>query len=119
MGNETFSDWLGDPRQIAVERALGEFRAARPVEIRAGGEAALAFPVESLDETVMRLLTADGQEMPRLVVSQARLKNRFGWKGGDGRISLTPFNTEAITAFLDHHAHPAAGVALPYAVEIA
>lgn len=118
MAIETLSDWLGDPRQIEVERALGEFRAARPVEIRSGRDALLAFPAESLDETVLKYL-AIGQEVPRLVVSQARLKNRFGWNGGNGRITLTPFNTEAITAFLDHHGHDGSGVSLPYSVEIA
>ncbi len=117
MAIEALSDWLGDPRQIQVERALGEFRAARPVEIRSDAGALLAFPAESLDDVVLRHLIAAGGDIPRLIVTQARLKSQLGWDGGNGRISLTPFNAAAITAFLDHHGH-GHGVSLPYSVEI-
>jgi GTP cyclohydrolase II len=97
------SDWLGDPRQIEVERALGEFRAARPVEIHTAGRAVLAFPAESLDEPILQHLMSLGHECTRLIVSQARLHNRFGWHGGNGALPLKPFDAGELIALLEHH----------------
>jgi GTP cyclohydrolase II len=99
------SDWLGDPRQIEVERALGEFRAARPVEIVQAGKAALAFPAESLDEPILQHLASLGHDGARLVVSQARLHNRFGWHGGHGSLPLKAFGSDDLVALLNHEGH--------------
>ena len=47
---------FGDASHIAVERALAEFRAARPVAIRSGDSLVLAFSAEGLNvEKVGRL----------------------------------------------------------------
>src|SRR5208337_2772720 len=67
MKSEMPLDYFGDAHQVAVERALSEFRAARPVAIRSGGAFALACPAEGLTEKQISFLQAAGRNA-RLIV---------------------------------------------------
>lgn len=65
MGSDTYSVLQGDPACVAVERAIAEFRAGRPVALRGAG-ATLALGVEALD-------AARAGEIERLAAGHARL----------------------------------------------
>jgi GTP cyclohydrolase II len=63
-----------DLKEIAVERALAEFRAGRPVVITEGNEAILMCGVEGLDAELARDLDNLGEGRARLVLPAARLR---------------------------------------------
>ena len=63
----------GDRGQLAVERAIAEFRAGRPVLVEAFGGCALATPIEGLDSTAVTALDALAPGQGRLVMSGSRL----------------------------------------------
>ena len=66
-------DVFGSPHDIAVNRALAEFRAGRPIVVAGDDEALLALPVEHLDErrwAALARLCAPAS--PFLVVTQQR-----------------------------------------------
>lgn len=58
----------------AVDRALAEYRAGRPVAIIEGGEALVALNVESLGEPVAVALDRLAPGRPRLILPAARLR---------------------------------------------
>lgn len=66
-----------DREQLAVDRAIAEFRAGRAVIVESGDGASLAAPVESLDEAGARALDAVAAGAARLVLSGPRL-HRLG-----------------------------------------
>jgi GTP cyclohydrolase II len=99
MTIESLSSWLGDIRQIQVERAFSEFRSARPVIIREGDQRVIALPVEALDEAALAHFTAASAE-PRLVVSEARMRRLFGLPG-NGAVRFDQVTLEGISQFLD------------------
>lgn len=70
----------GETDVVAVDRALAEFRAARPVLLRDGGERALALSAELVDADLTARLDDLSQGNARLVLSAARLR-RLGAKG--------------------------------------
>ena len=70
----------GETDVVAVDRALAEFRAARPVLLRDGGERALALSAELADADLTARLDDLSQGNARLVLSAARLR-RLGAKG--------------------------------------
>lgn len=84
---------LGDSRQIAVERALAEFRAARPVAIRSAAKTVLAFPVESLDERLVTFFNRE-ERHPRLVVPGEKLKAAGTWMRPPAVVRVRPFTLE-------------------------
>jgi GTP cyclohydrolase II len=55
---------FGEPDQVAVERAIAEFRAGRPVRIMGGGVSLAAMPVEGVQD---EQLTAVSLSQPRIV----------------------------------------------------
>ena len=65
MGGEANSILLDDPACVAVERAIAELRAGRPVALRGAG-LTLALGVEALD-------AARAQDLEKLTCGQARL----------------------------------------------
>ena len=97
MGSERLLDSIGDARQIAVERAQGEFRAARPVAILCGETALLALPLEGLTERLL-LLLRQGKKAPRLIVPAARIAAKTSWDDPIASVALTPFTPDAIAA---------------------
>ncbi len=63
-----------DLGEVAVERAIAEFRAARPVVVTEGGDAILMCGVEGLDADLARDLDHLAEGRARLVLPAARLR---------------------------------------------
>jgi len=101
MESEMPLESLGDACQIAVERALAEFRAARPVAIRSATKTILAFPVEELNEKHMAFLQQKVRH-PRLVVPGEKLNVVGGWIRSPAIVRLKPFTLEKLEAYLAH-----------------
>ena len=93
---------LGDARQIAVERALAEFRAARPVAIRSATKTVLAFPVEGLNEKHMAFLQQKDRQS-RLIVPGEKLNIAGSWIRSPATVRLKPFTLKMLEAYLAHH----------------
>ena len=102
MESEMTLESLGDARQIAVERALGEFRAARPVAIRSAAKIVLAFPVEGLNDKHMAFLQREDRN-PRLIVPGEKLKAAGAWIRPPAAVRLKPFTLEKLDAYFAHH----------------
>jgi GTP cyclohydrolase II len=73
-------DRPGETDLVAVDRALAEFRAARPVLLRQGEELALALSAELAEADLTTRLDSLSAGKARLVLSAARLR-RLGAKG--------------------------------------
>jgi len=95
------SDWFGDARQVAVERALAEFRAARPVAIRGAGSLRLAFPAEGLTEAQMPFWQAAGQDA-RLIVPGGKVRSSSAWEAPAAAVRLKPLTLGTIEAYTRH-----------------
>ncbi len=93
---------LGDVRQIAVERALSEFRSARPVAIRWAAKTVLAFPVDGMTGKLMAFLQEDGRH-PRVVVPGEKFKAAGTWIRPAATVRLRPFTLESLEAYFAHH----------------
>ena len=65
---------FGDPGQTSVERALSEFRSARPVVVHSEGDMALVIGVEALDSALVDLLESVADGRARLTLPAARLR---------------------------------------------
>jgi GTP cyclohydrolase II len=99
---------FGDASQIAVERALSEFRAARPVAIRSADLLVLAFPAEGLTEKQTGFLQAAGRNA-RLIIPGQKVRAATGWEEEAAAVHLHPITLEAIEDYLGHHHEDAAG----------
>jgi len=78
----------GEVDQIAVERAIAEFRAARPVLIENGTQAALAVAVEGLGPDLCASLDPVAGGRARLVLPAARLRRMGLDRSGPGTLAL-------------------------------
>jgi GTP cyclohydrolase II len=66
---------FGSGGHTSVSRGLGEFQGRRPVLITATGGAALALPVEGLDERrLIEFQTLSGLQAPRLIITERRAR---------------------------------------------
>ena len=74
--------------EVSVERALSEFRAARPVVITGEGSAILMCGVEGLDDELARDLDNLAQGKARLVLPAARLRRLGMERTQPGVVSL-------------------------------
>ncbi len=101
MESETPLDDFGDIRQIAAERAMAEFRAARPVAIRAQDSLGLAFSVEGLTDRQLGFVQGAGRD-PRLIVPSAKLKQGTSPEGAAAAVRLEPLTRETIEAYAGH-----------------
>ena len=75
MSGASKASLLGERAQIAVERALSEFRSGRPVLISSAGEAVTALPVDGMTEATLvafRLLSRPVR--PFLLVTAPRAR---------------------------------------------
>ena len=117
MESEMPLDSLGDARQIAVERALAEFRAARPVAIRSATKTVLAFPVDGLNEKHMAFLQREDSH-PRLIVPGEKVNAAGTWIRPPATVHLKPFTLEKLEAYFAHH-EKADGVAVTELAEAA
>jgi GTP cyclohydrolase II len=69
------TDLFGKPEQIAVERALAEFRSGRPVVIKSPAGCVAAMPVDGLtDESLGSFRTLCAPERPHLVITSRRAR---------------------------------------------
>jgi GTP cyclohydrolase II len=102
MESEMPLESLGDARQIAVERALAEFRAARPVAIRSATKTVLAFPVEGLNEKHMAFLQKEDRH-PRLIAPGEKLNAAGTWIRPPATVRLKPFTLEKLEAYFADH----------------
>src|SRR5690242_2232657 len=66
--------WPGLPSQVAIERAIAEFRCGRPVAILDGDSASLVVSVEAIDVDAAAALERLGAGTARLVLPPARLR---------------------------------------------
>ncbi len=101
MGSDMPLETFGDARQIAVERALAEFRAARPVAIRSETKTVLAFPVEGLTEKLAMFLRQDDRH-PRLIVPGEMMNASGTWIRPPAAVQLKPFSLEKLEAYFAH-----------------
>jgi GTP cyclohydrolase II len=92
---------FGDASQIAVERALAEFRAARPVAIRSGDCLTLAFSAEGLDEKQVAFLQSAGRNA-RLVIPGEKVRSPAPWEEAAAAVHLHPLTLETIEAYIGH-----------------
>ncbi|KAI95131.1 GTP cyclohydrolase [Rhodomicrobium udaipurense JA643] len=98
MESANASSPFGDARQIAVERAIAEFRAARPVAIRSGSTALIAFPVDGATEAAMAFLQR-GDGKPRVIVPGEKILAAGKWIRPVAALTLEPFTMEALDAY--------------------
>ena len=104
---------FGDASQVAVERALSEFRAARPVAIRAGELLILAFPAEGLTQKQIDFLQGAGRNA-RLIIPGEKAKTSAGWDEAPAAVHLHPITLEAIEGYIGHRHDGAANGTGPY-----
>jgi GTP cyclohydrolase II len=75
MRGGTKSSLLGERLQVAVERALSEFRSGRPVRITSASEAITALPVDGLTEAMLVAFRQLSQPVrPFLLVTARRAR---------------------------------------------
>jgi len=75
MNEGTKTGLLGEPAQVAVERALSEFRSGRPVLITSASDAITALPVDGMTETrlvAFRLLSRPVRPFLLITARRAR-----------------------------------------------
>ena len=106
--NDMPLECFADVHQLSVERALSEFRAARPVAVRSGASLALAFPAEGLTEKQIVFLQAAGRN-PRLIVPGEKARSSAVWEEEAAAVRLNPFSLETIEAYTAHRHGPVNG----------
>ncbi|MGO8955278.1 MAG: GTP cyclohydrolase II RibA [Rhodomicrobium sp.] len=113
MESEMPLDYFGDARQVAVERALSEFRAARPVAIQSGAGFALACPAEGLTEKQIPFLQAAGRNA-RLIIPGEKVRPAAAWEEAAAAVRLDPLTLETIEAYVSHETGGGANGACVY-----
>ena len=88
----------GGREQMAVERAIAEFRMARPVLIEDGETSALAVGIEDLDATRAEQLEAVAAGQGRLVLPTARLRRLGLDRTKAGAVALPKIEMDRIEA---------------------
>ncbi|MEJ2124718.1 MAG: GTP cyclohydrolase II RibA [Alphaproteobacteria bacterium] len=113
MPDSNLKRLLGDPREIAVERALAEIRSGRPVVIVDGETRLLTIAVESVDDAMLALLMETGNaaenngavaenNTARLVLSPPRAR-LLGFPGPEPAImALTGVEANALHEIVSH-----------------
>jgi GTP cyclohydrolase II len=92
MSGRTKASLLGEPAQVAVERALSEFRSGRPVLITSASDATAALPVDGMTEAMLvafRLLSRPVR--PFLLVTARRARAMGVEASGPTGIALPDF----------------------------
>ena len=90
MPDSNLKHLLGDPREVAVERALAEIRSGRPVVVVEGNKQLLTIAAESVDDAMLeRLIEADNTAIDnseaQLVLSPPRAR-LLGFQGPEPAI---------------------------------
>lgn len=90
MPDSNLKHLLGDPREVAVERALAEIRSGRPVVVVDGNKQLLTIAAESVDDALLeRLIETDNAAIDnsgaQLVLSSPRAR-LLGFQGPEPAI---------------------------------
>lgn len=90
MPDSKLKHLLGDPREVAVERALAEIRSGRPVVVVDGKKQLLTIAAESVDDAMLeRLIEADNTAIDnrgaQLVLSPPRAR-LLGFQGPESAV---------------------------------
>jgi GTP cyclohydrolase II len=93
---KTILDAEGGMGRIAVDRALAEVRAGRPVIIKAGRSHLLMLCVEALDERHVASLEALGKHRARLLLPAPRLRRMGQDRVKSGAIALPTIDLKRI-----------------------
>jgi GTP cyclohydrolase II len=92
MSRRTKASLLGEPAQVAVERALSEFRSGRPVLITSASDAATALPVDGMTEAMLAAFRLLSQPVrPFLLVTARRARAMDVEASGPTGIALPDF----------------------------
>jgi GTP cyclohydrolase II len=87
---------MGEPQEVAVERALAEIRSGRPVLLTGDGVNLLAVSAESIDDEGLASIRAAAGGAVRLVLSAPRLR-LLGHNGTEpGALPLTDMDAAAV-----------------------
>ena len=125
MDDESLTRLVGDPRELAVERALAEARSGRAVLLSADGAHYLVLSAETIDDGALAAIRSGADAAPELVLSQPRLR-QLGYAGEEpGLLPLDGMSAADIHALvaqtdgrLNGHAPKAAGKAEKAALEL-
>ena len=99
MGDESLTRLLGDPREIAMERAVAELRSGRPVVLNFAEVDHLVMSPETVDEAALTAILRLGGGA-QLVLSQPRLQS-LGVKSPEpGVIPLDDLDVSAMVALI-------------------
>ena len=74
MSGGTNASLLGERAQVAVERALSEFRSGRPVLITSASDAITALPVDGMTETMLVAFRVLSRPVPPLLLAQPAVR---------------------------------------------
>ncbi len=74
MKNSDLTQLTGNPREVAVDRALAELRSGRPVLLTGPAKLRLVLCAETIEDHTLDALRAIGRTGPRLILSQKRLQ---------------------------------------------
>lgn len=92
MSGRTKAISLGERAQILVERALSEFRSARPVLITSPGDSIMALPVDGMTEAMLTQFRQLTRPLRPFLLITARRARAIGVKAsGDIAIALPDF----------------------------
>jgi GTP cyclohydrolase II len=95
-----FQALLGDASRLAVERAVAELRAGRPVLLRDGGRTPLlVVAFENLDAEALRVLKWHDAGA-RVVISAARLRHLGAADAGAGAVPLDSLDLDQLAALV-------------------
>ena len=127
MAGSGTSGLFGTPKQVAVERGLGEFRSGRPVIVSSAGKRVVALPVDGMSDqglAAFRLLCAPGR--PHLLVTARRARalgldaaGPTGLAIGDLHNAAAIFSLAARAQVARHLEVVEAGETAPAAIELA
>ncbi len=93
---------MGDPHEVAVERALAELRSGRPVVLCAADVCLLATAAESVDEEAMEAIRAAGGAEPKLVLAPPRLRLLGHDGAAPAALPLAGMDAAAIHEIVSH-----------------
>ena len=94
MSGRTKASLLGDSAQVAVERALSEFRSGRPVLIRSATDAIMALPVDGMTEAMLVAFRQLSRPVRPFLLITARRARAIGVEvSGPTGIALPDFCT--------------------------
>lgn len=86
--SENLSSLFGEVEQVAVERAIADLRAGRPVLVTSSSDAAMIVGVEALDAAKIRDLDQVAAGRGRLLLTAARLRHLGAERATAGMLAL-------------------------------